>query len=630
MAREKKDQEKGCVSVEVVFQTWDHQKGPGNVFLSEKRGKEWKDYRFSWPGDKDKATAWVNQRKGENVDVYWCPMIFNTKTRKREGAMGGKVLYADLDPVDPRLLPHKPTIAWKSSNDKYQALWWLKETLLPREIEALNKNIAYSTGADKSGWDLTQMLRIPATKNHKYSPPQQGKILWIEGALYNKGTFGSTTLNNDISSAGPSLVELLSKYRTSIIPKVSRLLQYPPERITEGGRSDMLWYIENELIKAQVPLEDVARMVMLSAWNKYKGRRDEWERITTEITKIYEASSSQSSSQPPPLSLPLVTYEDMMSSLTLEPGWLIKDVWMRRSHGIIAGEPKTYKSVVSLDFAVSVASGVPLWGKYEVEEQGPVLMVQNENAEWIMRDRLEKIVSSKGLVGQAEAKGQRLQVKFAESLPLYFVNNYGYNFNDVNHREQLEEVIKQVKPVLIIFDPLCLMFDGDINSAKDLQPVLQWLINLKNNYSTSVIVVHHWNKAGTSSRGGQRMLGSTTLHGFTESAQYFQRLDDDGEGKARVVIEREFRAAGMYPKMELMIEMGEFGNPLYNPQLMDVRVASGKSELLDLISMYPAGISTNQAAKELKVSRRALTNMVEKLPEIKITDGPRSSKILKL
>jgi hypothetical protein len=38
----------------------------------------------------------------------------------------------------------------------------------PEEGEDLNRRLAYAMGADLSGWDLTQLLRVPGTRNRKY------------------------------------------------------------------------------------------------------------------------------------------------------------------------------------------------------------------------------------------------------------------------------------------------------------------------------------------------------------------------------------------------------------------------------------------------------------------------------
>lgn len=649
--------------IDICLASWEHQGRPGYVFLSKKSPSgAWSDKRFAWPGDKEAILTWFKAQVGKGSDLYWCPAIFRpeAKGRRKEGILPGRILYSDLDPVDPREVPIRPTVAWESSPGRFQALWWVEEDLPAGELEGLNKRLTYSMeGADKGGWDLTQVLRIPNLPNHKYNPPAPGKLLWgPEGQqIYHKnelqhllllkeGTSAPTPAPTTLNLQGPTLVELLSKYRKQIPPKVSRMLQYPPSRVEQGKRSDILWYIESELVKAQVPQEDIIRMVGLSAWNKYRGRSDEWTRLTTEISRVYEkaleeapAPAAEDEGGAPaedPIikegSLPWKDFAQVMSGLRSQPGWLIKNMWLRRSHGIVAGEPKCFKSIITLDMAVSIASGKPLWDEFEVEEQGPVMIIQNENADWIIRDRLEKIVASRGLIGEVQKRrAKELDVTFAPELPIYFLNNFGYNFSDPLHREALESMIRQVQPVLLIFDPLYLMFDGEINSAKELQPILFWLLELKNKYSTGVMVVHHWNKNGSSSRGGQRMLGSTTLHGWTESGLFIERkVTLEGPDVAAVTIEREFRAAGLLSKLDLQIAMGDFGEPAYRAEVSEnTGGPNARAAVIDLLSMMPGGMPLKQAAKELKITPRKLSRMLNTIREVKVDKSGRGA-ILKL
>lgn len=142
-----------------------------------------------------------------------------------------------------------------------------------------------------------------------------------------------------------------------------------------------------------------------------------------------------------------------------------------------------------------------------------------------------------------------------------------------DHRRAVEELVKKTKPVLVVFDPLYLMFDGDLNSSKELNPILNWLLRLKSEYETSVMVVHHYNKGSSNNgvplRGGARMAGSIMLYGWVESAWYLSKTEDEedtDEDNASVTVQmvREFRMSAQPRDIELHIEMGEVGDDFYN------------------------------------------------------------------
>jgi len=603
------------------FETWNRQKQKGFVFISKKCKGEWKDYSFQWPSGKLEIEKLLSSLIiKEKTDLYWCPLIFSTNKRLEIHALPSNILYADLDFVKPEECTINPTIAWKSSENRYQAIWWLDKNIKPSELKEINKKLTYHVGADKGGWDITQVLRIPGTSNFKYEPSVVGKLLWLDrAAVYSKDEFTSlpdkTTDKSSLKST-TDFITLLSKYRKQLGNKTSRLLQYSDNKVTPGNRSEVLWSLESDMVKKQIPIEDIALLIQGSAWNKYKGRSDEWKRITTEITKIYESyqednpQPEEESEEPDEPEVPRwISFIDLMNSKASKPGWLIEDMWLQGSHGMVSGEPKTFKSTLAHDMAISIATGLPFLGRYPVMEQGPVLFIQNENSEWIMKDRSIKIMAHKGLLSGDKRK---------LDIPIYFQNVKGFNFDDPLALQDLENQIEEIRPLMVIMDPLYLMFSGDLNSAKDLNPVLQQLLEVKNKFNTSLLLVHHWNKSGTSSRGGQRMLGSTTLHGWNESALYLHNVEEDGldENQAKIEIEREHRGAGILSKVELTIKMGNAGDLLYEPKIIEGKAQGSLfTQLLDLLSMYPTGLSLRNMASELKISRQALKTLMDRHPD---------------
>lgn len=633
--------------MDICYAAWSWSQREGHVFTATRDPAaalddpaRWRDYAWKWPQQRADIQAWFEAKRGEPLDLYWSPLVFDGAHRRKAYVSGGRVLYADLDPVDPRTINPKPTVAWESSMGRYHALWFVEEDLEATELGAKNKELTYRVGADKGGWDLTQVLRIPGTLNHKYDPPRPVELMWqgddplpIEVFRFKKGKD-----DGGDSPSGRTLAELIRTHRTRISRGTSERLQYPPERATKGKRSEMLWRIESELVAAKVPLEDVVEMIRLSAWNKYRGRADEADRIFAEVQKVYDsqtgAGGGAENASPPskpeePLFRP-VPFSLLLGSAAAAPGWLVRDWWLRKSHGIVAGEPKTMKSTITLDLAMSVATGKPLWGKFPVEDQGPVVVVQNENADWIQKDRLEKLAASKGIVGRAGVVGPgRLEIRWPPEVPLYSLNNVGFSFDVTEHREALENFLTEVRPTLVIFDPLYLMFQGDVNSAKELQPALQWLMALRNELRTAVMLIHHWNKNGMSPRGGQRMLGSTTLHGWTESSAFLQQGEPGQDGESVVIVEREFRAAGNLPRLELGVRMGDHGDPFYKVDVRerDDAAADKITELLD--GAKDGAMSASKLADELGIHKRRVLDMVKRRADLEVYDGPRNATMIR-
>ena len=633
-----------------LVDVWDKHCEEGDyVFLSRKNPDtgDWRDYAVEYNKVTEKQVFdWLRKNPPEKYNLYFCPLPFREPRRLSKNLKGSKLLWSDMDEikVDNGYLP---SIYWESSPDRYQGLWELDKFISPAEAELLNKELTYAIGADKGGWDLTQVLRVPGTTNHKYEEkPQVSPFILTEKKYKVKNLEAKLTKPSEDDTPFEDDRELepnkvIAKHHKNIPREVLSLLK--TKRVDIGKRSDMIWYMEHELHKAGLAPPEIISLIKNSAWNKYAGRADEDTRLKEELSKIISSGIKTSSEKESPeteeeVGLRIDTFTDVMVNLRSFPGWLVEGFWMRRSHGIVAGEPKSFKSILTLDLAISVASGKPCLGQFPVSEAGPVLIIQNENSDWIMKDRMEKILHSKGLTGNLEVKDRKLKGNFCSPLPMYFINQQGFLLGDPIHQEIVEKAIEEYKPILILFDPLYLMFDGDVNSAKDLNPVLNWMLKVKNEYNTGIIAVHHWNKGGGSARGGQRMLGSTTLHGWVESAWYIGvkgRTENGDEGASEesevtqtadtpvsITIEREFRAGGTRPKIDTSIRLGELGDPTYQ---IDVKKHVGRGnpsyteelpeEILNVLDLRSEVVSQRQISEETGKGRRAIKKALDDLVE---------------
>ena len=575
-------------SVEFLLKVWRIHCVPGDFVAVSAKGNKWKDYTFPFDDDlESKLGSWISTHSAESL--YFCPLPFTEARRKKESVARSKMLWSDIDDADPYKV--EPSILWESSPGRFQGLWLLPRTLEPEAAAEGSRNMAYYIGADRGGWDLTQVLRIPGTKNYKYDPAPTVKLIHFKSTILKKIP-----------------QRLIDRYRSSIPRKVMQILEGPA---TVGKRSDMLWYLEHELCDQGIPIKDVISIIRDTDWNKYRGRADEEERFTAERDKIIgDRVEKGTVTKVENSAFRIETYSDVLGSIASAPGWLVKGFWMKGSHGIIAGEPKSFKSTLSLDLLFSIASTKPFLGAYPVEFGGPCLIIQNENADWIMRDRLEKLAVSRGEVGKAKYNGSTLKIEWARQLPLFFINQQGFNLNDAAYRVQLEDMIATLQPAVVQLDPMYLMFDGDINSAQDLQGVLAYLLDLKNRYGCAIQIIHHYNKGGESKRGGQRMLGSTTLHGWIESAWYVQATENEGS----VVVSREFRGAGIHEALQVSLTMGDFGDPHY---LVTVGEAGGPGledeQVLGILAQSTDAMSKRQIRQSTGLSVYQLDKIIEKL-----------------
>ena len=561
----------------------------GYVFLPYKTGSRWVESEaYNWPGDAQKIEDHV-ERHGDQHDQYYCPNLFSKPERRREYVKKPKWLYADLDSVDPRKIDLKPNLAVQSSPGRHQGLWRLARPLTPEKHETYNRRLTYAIGADKGGWDLTQVLRVPGTRNHKYPGKVKVRLRWSSNGKFTLVKIRSYLDGIERNLADVQILDatdllLPAESADSIRKRIWKALDIRARELlgtTEtpgiGDRSDRLWELECRLLEAGLDPEEVFVVVKGSVWNKFEGRRDSDVQLWREVQKAHlhvgsvipssVASTGNGVTRARPR---LLTYSDLLGSAIREPEWAIEDWWTLGSHGVIAGLPKSYKSLVSTDMAVSLASETPFLGEYSINPKavGPVLVVQQENSLPIVRDRLLKISHSRGLqIGSSSVEGDNIVVfQSPPSIPLIFYNDFGFDMTMPDDQEAIEQTIREEGIKTIFFDPLYLMIGGaDENSAKEIRPVLQWLLRIRNLYNCAVVVIHHWGKSqpsrGGRGVGGTRLLGSTTIYGWLEAALYLEaRHLDSG---VQVVVEREFRERPSPPPIAFNLALAEIGKMGY-------------------------------------------------------------------
>src|SRR6201985_3262282 len=129
------------------------------------------EHFFKFP-EQVSTAAELAQASKDSHEVYFCAQLLDRKKRTKDAISRCSVIWADLDTCNPSKLRVHPQVVVQSSPDRWQSYWRLEEPLDAFEAERLAKRIAYGhkdDGCDTSGWDLSQLLRVPGTINHKYA-----------------------------------------------------------------------------------------------------------------------------------------------------------------------------------------------------------------------------------------------------------------------------------------------------------------------------------------------------------------------------------------------------------------------------------------------------------------------------
>jgi hypothetical protein len=138
---------------------------------------------FSYPEEIDKAEAHAALMAKRNREVYFCAHLLLAKQRRKDNASALLALYADNDSGELRPGVPPPTARLRSSPGRTHDFWRLSRPVRPDKAEELNKRLTLAMQADPSGYDLTQVLRVPGTPNHKYAERPVVQVISIDDTL---------------------------------------------------------------------------------------------------------------------------------------------------------------------------------------------------------------------------------------------------------------------------------------------------------------------------------------------------------------------------------------------------------------------------------------------------------------
>lgn len=525
---------------------WDKE---GVVYVAKSNHKkgtpeEWEQKTYRYPDELDSMIKWL-KNSNRTCSVYFCPLLFKGDGRRVKGNAlpTSDVIWVDKDKGNLEDLTPTPTVCWQTSDGKYQALWKLDKEYDLDVIEDLCKQVTAKTRSDKSGWDLGQMLRVPETLNHKYFPAYRGILMWSNKGSYKPEDIVPIKEVNEIveevknlekapplPAIVPSFSDALIAHGRRIPKKAWELLQGNcdnPEKAQDS--SGRLWDLECLLVEAGIPVEYVFAITKDSPWNKYQRDNRPDANLWNEVWKNFKQHEGKIVSPESDELVDLPWMElDRLLTYAERPEWLVEDIWMAKNVGWMAGEGKSYKSVLSLDMALSIASGTPFLGKYRVNDPGTVLMVQEEDPTWRVAHRIQAMAAYKGIENMEMALKDGMPVfRMNETkIPLFISIGGKLTFTDEPRMEALERAIDRRRPKMVILDPMFMMAAGmDEFKAGEMAQILNTLKQWRNAYECAIAIVHHFRK--TTGADTQKLYGSMALYAWSENSLLVQRESRD-------------------------------------------------------------------------------------------------------
>ena len=195
--------------------------------------------------------------------------------------------------------------------------------------------------------------------------------------------------------------------------------------------------------------------------------------------------------------------------------WLWKPYIPLGKLTMLEGDPGVGKSwiLLAIATAVSLGRGLP---KVDTVPQGIVLMASAED-------------------GKADTIKPRLNDMGADASKIAIIDDPESRFTlDDAGCDMLEKFINQVKPLILILDPMVAFINGDvdISQANQMRHITKKLANIAEKYHIAIIALRHLTKGG-SSKPIYRGLGSIDI---TAAARSVLMAGEDPETGARGIV----------------------------------------------------------------------------------------------
>lgn len=543
--------------IKLIRKVWRHSGLSGNVWMPfiANIGQEGKE-RFS-EGPPLKARNPQARELRDDVDWYWTPAISSSDTRRvKKSATSSnyrpqRVLWVDCDEGYNKdlLLALKPSLMWETSPGHMQAIWLMRESIPVDEYhrDGFMGMLTQAIGADKSGVDVSQLLRVPGTWHHK-NKPFQGRVLRNTSSVYT---------------------------RSQILARVAKGLGFSPALASElaaedpyGDRSKLLWKFSRRAAELGLPQDLTFKLIKATQWNKWKS---EPERLKEDIGRAYDQQPIEPGSKDPEREQAkqelahdeeVIEAWDMASADSFGPvlrkpvTWIVPQIIPEGGCGLLVAPPKTGKSRIAIEIALGLATGKRPLG-LGVRRQQAVGFFSLEDGEHLFGERLSHGLNTVGGRQKFHWDGHITRdLEWHPPQPMALFTHFSpIDLSEPADQQRLYETILKYDLRLVILDTLSMAIGkANVSDQKEMYTILKPLKLIAQATGCAVMFIHHTRKR-VFEKGEtiqESILGATALHGWSDFIMSLAAPAED-EDMLRLGIQTKRGSAQHYISPQLKI-----------------------------------------------------------------------------
>jgi KaiC/GvpD/RAD55 family RecA-like ATPase len=456
--------------------------------------EEWQTHFFQWP---EQRAELIQHVLGYTTvaECYFGPALYRSPGEiSKENVLGTQVLWAEFDGNAPKpdilgdKVPH-PSMRIKSSSEGHEHFYWhLDYFATDKEfIEDTNRAITYTLHADSSGWDATQILRPPGTKNHKRD--KFVRVISQNQTEYSNDFFSRLTVPKKLTKDTieldevPDVLSVVAKYKWP----AEEFLFFRKNEIPVGSRSSALMRLAYVCAELRMSDEE-AFSVLYNAddrWQKFTGRRDRIRRLLDLINKARHKY---------PLNPEIIIDElqvlnwQELTEQEVYVDWLIPGILQRQGLMLISGKPGVGKTQIMIQLLMHQAMGKPMFN-WEITQPRRVVFVSME-----MNVVELKVIQAEMDSILTDEERALLQENF-HFIPI----GQSLLFDSDGDRSKILKMLDRVKPEISSFDSLSKTTRAALDETNS-KTVMDFADDMRYNFDTTVGLIHHNRKAQVGNR----------------------------------------------------------------------------------------------------------------------------------
>lgn len=244
--------------------------------------------------------------------------------------------------------------------------------------------------------------------------------------------------------------------------------------------------------------------------------------------------------------------------------WLVKNLVTEGGVGVIATEPKSAKTWLATEVAMAVATGTKVAGKYDTAPDKEVAYFYAEDMAQSIQTRIRALAKGRGMDPEEAAARMHIQPR-GRSLDLTKISDVALIVASCRRIGRID---------LLILDPLRDIHSAEEDKADKMAPVMKHLRVIASVLECTVLFVHHSAKSSEATRSrrpGQKMRGSSVIHGSIDFGIHLRDLKGDGVSEFINTVDSEVKGARGAGCFELRLKIEDSASGTAESAIWNVR-----------------------------------------------------------